>query len=151
MKTEKDKLSRIEILGRLLSKEIGAKNVTNLSEETTTCVLNLSPSKESFHYSLYIKNQDQNENSTWEHLSFDIKQSMNLSYFNYNDVDCLQWFTKTTVYFLEILIDDLNERNKNNFWKVLEQCLCSIVNNIPIERASIQVKKIPKNMLNIWG
>ena len=151
MKTEKDKLSRIEILGRLLSKEIGAKNVTNLSEETTTCVLNLSPSKESFHYSLYIKNQDQNENSTWEHLSFDIKQSMNLSYFNYNDVDCLQWFTKTTVYFLEILIDDLNERNKNNFWKVLEQCLCSIVNNIPIERASIQVKKNSKKYVKYLG
>ena len=151
MKTEKDKLSRIEILGRLLSKEIGAKSVTNLSEETTTCVLNLSPSKESFHYSLYIKNQDQNENSTWEHLSFDIKQSMNLSYFNYNDVDCLQWFTKTTVYFLEILIDDLNERNKNNFWKVLEQCLCSIVNNIPIERASIQVKKNSKKYVKYLG
>ena len=151
MKTEKDKLSRIEIIGRLLTKEINGKTLINLSEETTACVLNLSSSNTSFHYCLYFKNKDKNENSNWEHISFDIKQSMNLSYFNYNDVDCLQWFTKNNVYFLEILIDDSNERNKNNFWRVLEQCLCSIVNNIPIERASIQVKKSSTKYINYLG
>ena len=153
MKSEKvkDNLSRIEVIGRLLTKEINGKNVISLSEETAACALNLSSSKESFHYCLYITNKDKNENSNWEHLSFDIKQSMNLSHFNYNDVDCLQWFTKNNVYFLEILIDDFNERNKNNFWKVLEQCLCSTINNIPIERASIQVKKNSKKYIKYLG
>ena len=55
---------------------------------------------------------------------------MNLSNFVYKEVDCFQWFTKKNVYFLEVLLDEMNERNKNNFWKVLEQCLCSISKNI---------------------
>ena len=140
MKSQKDKLSKIEVIGRLLTKEINATNMVNLSEETTACVLNLSSDK-LYNYALYFTNQDKNENSNWEHLSFELKPSMNLSFFNYNEVDCLQWFTKNNVYFLEILIDDFNERNKNNFWKVLEQCLCSIIDNIPIERATLKTKK----------
>ena len=140
MKTDKDNLSKIEITGRLLTKEIGGKNVVNLSEEVSACVLNLSE-QNAFHYCIYLTNNDKNENSNWEHLSFDIKPSMNLSNFIYKEVDCFQWFTKKNVYFLEVLLDELNERNKNNFWKVLEQCLCSISKNIPIERASLQVKK----------
>ena len=142
MKTVKDNLSRIEVLGRLLTKEINGKNVVNLSEEVSACVLNLSsPSDSSYSYCLYFTNKDKNESSNWEHLSFDIKPSMQLSYFTNNEVDCLQWFTQKNIYFLEILLDDFNERNKNNFWKVLEQCLCSISKNIPIERASLQTKK----------
>ena len=142
MKSKKDNLSRVEVLGRLLTKEINGKNVVNLSEEVTACVLNLSNSSQtSFNYCLYFTNKDKNESSNWEHLSFDIKPSMQLSYFTNNEVDCLQWFTQKNVYFLEILIDDFNERNKNNFWKILEQCLYSINKNIPIERASLQTKK----------
>ena len=140
MKSSKDKLSRIEVLGRLLTKEINGQNVISLSEETLVCVLNLS-SENTYNYCLYFTNKDKNENSNWEHLSFDIKPSIDLSYFIYNDVECLQWFTKSNVYFLELLLDDLNEKNKDNFWKVLEQCLCSNINSIPIERASLQTKK----------
>ena len=141
MKSGKDKLSRIEIIGRFLTKEINGQNLTNLSEEVTVSVLNLSSSNTAFNYCFYITNNDKNENSNWEHLSFDIKPSMELSYFVNNDVDCLQFFTQKNMYFIEILIDDFNERNKNNFMKVLEQCLCSIKNNIPIERASLQISK----------
>ena len=142
MKSKKDNLSRVEVLGRLLTKEINGKNVVNLSEEVTACVLNLSDnSQTSFSYCLYFTNKDKNESSNWEHLSFDIKPSMQLSCFTNNQVDCFQWFTQKNVYFLEILIDDFNERNKNNFKKILEQCLCSINKNIPIERASLQTKK----------
>ena len=53
MKSDNDKLSKIEVLGRLLTKEINGKNVVNLSEEVKACVLNLSPSKTSFYYCLY--------------------------------------------------------------------------------------------------
>ena len=151
MKSQKDNLSRIEVIGRLLTKEINAKNVVNLSEEVTACVLNLSSPEESFHYCLYFTNKDKNENSNWEHLSFDIKPSMELSYFTNKDVDCLQWFTKKNIYFLEILVDDFNVRNKNNFWKVLEQCLCSINKNIPIERASLQVRKSSLKYMKYFG
>ena len=147
MKSEKDKLSRIEVIGRLLTKEVNNQNIVNLSEEVTACVLNLSSSN-SYNYCLYLKNQDKNENSNWEHLSFNINLSMKLSYFIYNEVDYLQWFTNKNVYFLQFLIDDFNERNKNNFRKVLQQCLCSITNNIPIERASLQIKKSSINYLN---
>lgn len=141
MKSDNDKLSKIEVLGRLLTKEINGNSVVNLSEEVKACVLNLSPSKTSFHYCLYLTNNDQNESSQWEHLSFDIKPSMKLSHFTNNEIECFQWFTKKNVYFLEILLDDLNERNMTNFWKILEQCLCSINKNIPIERAALQSKK----------
>ena len=89
MKTDKDNLSKIEITGRLLTKEIGGKNVVNLSEEVSACVLNLSE-QNTFHYCIYLTNNDQNENSNWEHLSFDIKPSMNLSNFVYKEVDCFQ-------------------------------------------------------------
>ena len=151
MKTDKDKLSRIEVLARFLTKEINSKDIVTLSEEVTACVLNLSSSNTSFHYCLYITNKDKNENSTWEHLSFDIKPSMQLSHFTNNEVDCFQWFTQKNVYFLEILLDDLNERNKTNFWKVLEQCLFSLNKNIPIERAALQSKKTSIKYIKKFG
>jgi hypothetical protein len=66
---------------------------------------------------------------------------MQLSHFTNNDIDCFQWFTQKNVYFLEILLDNPNERNKTNFWKVLEQYLCFISKNIPIERAALRSKK----------
>ena len=150
MKSGKDKLSRIEVIGRLLTKEIKGTNIVTLTEESKACVLNLS-SEKTYHYCLYFTNQDKNENSNWEHLSFDINPSMNLSFFNYEDVDCLQWFTKTNIYFLEILLDDFNEINKNNFWKVLEQCLCSTINKIPIERASLLTKKSSTKYMKYIG
>ena len=150
MKSGKDKLSRIEVIGRLLTKEIKGTNMITLTEESKACVLNLS-SEKTYHYCLYFTNQDKNENSNWEHLSFDINPSMNLSFFNYEDVDCLQWFTKTNIYFLEILLDDFNEINKNNFWKVLEQCLCSTINKIPIERASLLTKKSSTKYMKYIG
>ncbi len=150
MNSKKDRLSRIEIIGRLLTKEINNQKMVVLSEEVKASVLNLSSSN-IISYGLYLRNQDKNENSDWEHLSFNIDPSMKLSYFMYKEVDCLQWFTKKNVYFLEFLIDDLNERNRNNFWKVLEQCLCSVINKIPIERASLQLKKSSIHYLNNLG
>ena len=141
MKSEKDKISKIEVSARLLTKEIKDENIVTLSEEVTACVLNISPSQTSFLYCLYITNIDKKENIKWEHLSFDIKPSMELSHFTNNEIDYFQWFTQQNIYFLEILEDDLNERNKTNFWKILEQCLCSIHKNIPIQRASLQIKK----------
>lgn len=150
MNSKKDRLSRIEIIGRLLTKEINNQKMVVLSEEVKASVLNLSSSN-IISYGLYLRNQDKNENSNWEHLSFNIDPSMKLSYFMYKEVDCLQWFTKKNVYFLEFLIDDLNERNRNNFWKVLEQCLCSVINKIPIERASLQLKKSSIHYLNNLG
>ena len=151
MKSGKDKLSRIEVLGRFLTKELNGQNLINLSEEVTVCILNLSSDETSFNYCLYLTNKDKNENSNWEHLSFEIKPTMELSYFTNNDVDCLQFFTKKNIYFLEILIDEFNERNKNNFIKVLEQCLCSMQNNIPIERASLQIRKSSMRYINYLG
>ena len=140
-KKENDKLSRIEVSGSFLTKEIKSRDLVYLSKDVTACVLNLSPSKTSFLYSLYLTNKEKKENIKWEHLSFDIKPTMQLSHFTIKEVDYFQWFTKENVYFLEIVVDDFNERNKNNFRKILEQCLFSINKNIPIERASLQNKK----------
>ena len=151
MKTDnKDKLSKIEISGRFLTKEINGKSVVTLSEEVSASVLNLSSSN-SFNYCIYLINNDRNENSNWEHLSFDIKPSMNLSNFIYKEVDCFQWFTQKNVYFLEVFLDESNERNKNNFWKVLEQCLCSVNKNIPIDRASLVISKTSQRYVKRIG
>lgn len=118
MQSEKDKISKIEVSGRLLSKEIKDKNLITLSEEVSACALNLTSSSTSFQYCLYLLNKDNNGNKKWEHLSFDIKQSMELSHFTCNNVDFFQWFTKDTIYILEIF-EDVLERHKNNFWKIL--------------------------------
>ena len=76
MKNEKDKISKIELSGSFLTKEIKGKDLVTLSEDVTVCILNLSPSKTVFHYSLYISNKDKNKTENkalqWEHLSFDI-------------------------------------------------------------------------------
>ena len=141
MKSEKEKISKIEISGRLLSKEIKDQKLVTLSEEVSACILNVSPSKTSFQYCLYLTNKDKKENKKWEHLSFDIKQSMDLSHFTNNNVDFFQWFTQDSIYFLEIFEDEFGERHKKNFWKILEQCLYSIIKNTSIQRASLQVKK----------
>ena len=154
MKTEKNKkgkLSKIEVLASLLSKEINGKDLVTLSEEVTACILNVSPSKTSFHYCLYLENNTKNENVKWEHLSFDIKPQMQLSYFTIKEIDYFQWFTQDTIYFLEIQNDDKNERKKLNFWKILEQCLYSINKNLPIERASLQSKKTTKKYIKKYG
>ena len=151
MKTDnKEKLSKIEISGRFLTKEIDGKSVVTLSEEVSASILNLS-SQNSFNYCIYLVNNDRNENSNWEHLSFDIKPSMNLSNFIYKEVDCFQWFTQKNVYFLEVFLDESNERNKNNFWKVLEQCLCSVNKNIPIDRASLVISKTSQRYVKRIG
>ena len=151
-KSENDKLCKVEVSGSLLTKEIKGENLIKLSKEVTACVLNLSSSsKNSFLYSLYLTNKDKNENIKWEHLSFDIKPTMQLSHFTIKDVDYFQWFTKENVYFLEIVVDDFNERNKNNFWKILEQCLFSINKNIPIEKALLQNKKTSKKYIKNLG
>ena len=119
MKTEKDKLSRIEVSGSLLSKEINGKDLVTLSEEVTACILNVSPSKTSFHYCLYLSNNKKNEAKKeelqWEHLTFDIKPKMQLSYFTIKEIDYFQWFTQDSIYLLEIQNDDKNERKKNKF------------------------------------
>ena len=145
MKNEKDKISKIELSGSFLTKEIKGKDLVTLSEDVTVCILNLSPSKTVFHYSLYISNKDKNktENKSlqWEHLSFDIKLEMSICHFLNNDSDCFQWFTKENIYFLQIPFDEINERQIFNFWKILEKCLCSIDKNIPIDRARLTIKK----------
>ena len=151
MKASKDKLSKIEISGRLLTKELNAEKMVVLSEEVTASILNLTSSANDIHYCLYLKNQDKNENSNWEHLSFDIKLSMKLSHFVNQIVDCFQWFTQKNIYFLEVLMDELNERNKINFWKVLEHCLYSIKKNIPIERVSLYYKRNAEKYVNEYG
>ena len=102
MKTEKkDKLSKLEVSGRLLTKEINSKDLINLSEEVTACVLNLYPSKTSFLYCLYLSNKTKNEKLEWEHLSFDIQPKMQLSYFSIKEIDYFQWFTKDSIYLLK--------------------------------------------------
>ena len=140
MKAEKGKALKIEIVGRLLSRKIDGKNIVPLSEEVAICVLDCT-SEQTYHYCLYLTNNDKNENSTWEHISFDLKPSMNLSHFTCKEIDCFQWFSQDSIYFFEVFIDEDNERNKYNFWKVLEQCLCSVTKNIPMERAGLQIKK----------
>ena len=137
----KSKFSKVEVLARLLTQDINGKNLVVLSEECKASVMDLSQPGESYIYSIYIKNEDQNENSKWSHLSFDLKPDIDLCHFTTKDVDVFQWITKTNIYFLEILVDDLNERNLDNFWKILEHCLCSVVKKIPIDRAQLQCKK----------
>ena len=149
MKAKKEeKMSRMEVLGRFLTQEINGKKLVVLSEECYAYAMNLSdPSKSSFNYTLNISNQDKSENSTWNILSFEIKPSMGLSQFTNKDIDIFQWCTKTNIYFLEILVDDMNERNIKNFRKVLEQCLYSVEKNVPFNRASIQSGKSSKKYL----
>ena len=154
MKLKEEKISKIEVSGRLLTQDITGKNLVVLCEECLACVLNLcDKEKQTYNYSLYLSNQDVNEkkSSTWSHLSFDINPSMGLSQFTNKDIDIFQWCTKTNIYFLEILADDLNERNINNFQKILEQCLCSVSKNIPFNRAGIQSGKTSKKNIKNLG
>ncbi len=76
---------------------------------------------------------------------------MKLSHFVYKDTDCFQWSTQKNLYFLEDLMEELNERNKNNFWKVLEQCLYSIKKNVPIERVSLYYKRNDEKYVNEYN
>ena len=152
MKTKEDKISRIEVIGRFLTQDITGKKLVVLSEECTAYIMNLSDnSKQSYNYALNILNQDKGENSSWNILSFEIKPSMELSQFTNKDVDIFQWVTKTNIYFLEILVDDINERNINNFRKILEQCLYSVNKNIPLNRAGIQTNRSSKKYLKNLG
>ena len=151
MKSAKsDKLSKIEMIGRFLTKEIDAKNVVILSEEASICVLNLSDEKH-LKYSFLLTNNDIKENSKWDKLSFEIKMSMNLSTFINQNVECFQWNTEKNIYFFEILCDELNDRNKKNFIKVLEQCLYSLNKNIPANKAALQIKQTSKKYVKNFG
>ena len=119
MKTNQKSAHKIEVLGRLLTQEITKPNLVVLTEECLASILDLSQPSTPFSYSIYIKNEDQNENSKWSHISFQICPEMQLSVFNNKDIEVFQWCTKTNIYFLEILLDETNEINKINFWKTL--------------------------------
>ena len=141
MQAKEQKVTRIEILGRLLTQDVNKENLIVQSEECLATLLDLSKPGIPFNYSLYITNQDKNENSRWDKLAFQIQPQMQMSVFANKDIDVLQWVTKTNIYFLEILYDESNEINKHYFWKVLEQCLCSASKKISFERASIECQK----------
>ena len=151
MKAKQQNAQKIEVLGRLLSQEISKPNLVVLTEECLVSILDLSQPDTPFTYSLYIKNEDQNANSKWPSLSFHINPEMQLSIFTNKDIEVFQWYTKTNIYFLEILLDEMNEFNKNNFWKALEHCLCSITKKISIQRAAIEVQRSTKNYVQRLG
>ena len=151
MKAKQQNAQKIEVLGRLLSQEISKPNLVVLTEECLVSILDLSQPDTPFTYSLYIKNEDQNANSKWPSLSFHINPEMQLSIFTNKDIEVFQWCTKTNIYFLEILLDEMNEFNKNNFWKALEHCLCSITKKISIQRAAIEVQRSTKNYVQRLG
>ena len=151
MKAKQQSAQKIEVLGRLLSQEISKPNLVVLTEECLVSILDLSQPDTPFTYSLYIKNEDQNANSKWPSLSFHINPEMQLSIFTNKDIEVFQWCTKTNIYFLEILLDEMNEINKNNFWKALEHCLCSITKKISIQRAAIEVQRSTKNYVQRLG
>ena len=148
---KEEKISKIEVIGRLLTQEITGKNLVVLSEECLACVLNLSdPQNSLYSYTLYLTNQDVTEKtkkSTWSNLSFEIKPTMDLSKFTNKDIDIFQWCTKTNIYFLELLVDEMNERNISNFQKILEQCMRSVIKNIPFNMAGIQTRKSSKRYI----
>ena len=59
MKLKEEKISKIEVLGRLLTQDITGKNLVVLSEECLACVMNLcDKEKQTYNYSLYLSNQD---------------------------------------------------------------------------------------------
>ena len=151
MKAKQQNAQKIEVLGRLLSQEISKPNLVVLTEECLVSILDLSQPDTPFTYSLCIKNEDQNANSKWPSLSFHINPEMQLSIFTNKDIEVFQWCTKTNIYFLEILLDEMNEFNKNNFWKALEHCLCSITKKISIQRAAIEVQRSTKNYVQRLG
>ena len=151
MKAKQQNAQKIEVLGRLLSQEVSKPNLVVLTEECLVSILDLSQPDTPFTYSLYIKNEDQNANSKWPSLSFHINPEMQLSIFTNKDIEVFQWCTKTNIYFLEILLDEMNEFNKNNFWKALEHCLCSITKKISIQRAAIEVQRSTKNYVQRLG
>ena len=148
---KEEKISKIEVIGRLLTQEITGKNLVVLSEECLACVLNLSdPQNSLYSYTLYLTNQDVTEKtkkSTWSNLSFEIKPTMDLSKFTNKDIDIFQWCTKTNIYFLELLVDEMNERNISNFQKILEQCMRSVIKSIPFNMAGIQTRKSSKRYI----
>ena len=145
------KPTQIVVLCRLLSQDISNQTLKVLSEECEASVLDLSQPGAPFVYSLYIKNADINDKTPWSHLSFEIVPSMHLSIFSNRDVDVFQWFTKTNIYFLEILFDESNDRNKLNFWNILERCLCSVTKKISIERAGIEIQRSSVNYIQKLG
>jgi len=151
MKANQQNVSKIEIVGRLLTQDISKQNLVVLSEECSANILDLSQPGTPFNYTLYMNNQDQNEKSQWNHLTFEIKPSMELSIFTNMDIDVIQWFTKNSIYFFEILVDERNEKNKNNFWKALEQCLYSVSNKIPLEQAALKCQRSSEHYIKNLG
>ena len=147
--SKKNKYLQIEIVCRLLSQDITKQPESSLiilSEEVLLTVKDFTE-KDKYHYCLYIENNDKKLDSNWEHLTFDIKPSMNLCKFINNESDYIQFNTQKSIYFLEILIDDSNNENKENFFNLLEMCLCSLDKNIPINKAKLQLKKSSKNYI----
>ena len=151
MKAKEQNVLKIEVLGRLLTQDMTKQNLIILSQECSATILDLSQEGTPCVYSLYITNENMNENSNWSQLSFMIQPQMGLSFFTNRDIDVFQWVAKNNIYFLEILLDESNEINKHYFWKVLEQCLCSVNKKIPLERAKLLCQKSSINYIQNLG
>ena len=76
MNKKGENLKKVELIGRLLTQDTKSQNLKVLSEECLVSILNLSQPETPFIYSIYISNQDQNDKSTWTHLSFEINSSL---------------------------------------------------------------------------
>ena len=113
MKAKEQNVLKIEVLGRLLTQNMTKQNLIILSQECSATILDLSQEGTPCVYSLYITNENMNENSNWSQLSFMIQPQMGLSFFTNRDIDVFQWVAKNNIYFLEILLDESNEINKH--------------------------------------
>ena len=135
------RFSKVELLGRLLAKKEIHKKIITLSEEVSISIHNFS--KKYINYNLLLINKDKNNNSTWENLTFEIKESLYISIFSSKDKDYLQWNVDQNIYFLEIFLDEYN--NEDNFLKILNKCLYSIINHISFEEV---LSEINDNSIN---
>ena len=131
------RFSKVDLIGCLLAKKEIHQKIITLSEEVSISIYNLSSSKKDINYNLLLINKDKYNNSTWENLTFEIKESLYISIFSYNEMDYLQWNADKNIYFLEIFFDEYN--NEDNFLKILNQCLYSIINHISFEEVLSEI------------
>ena len=152
MKAKGQKFSKIELLGRLLTQDITKQNLIVLTEECLATIEDYSD-QAPFVYQLILKNQDMNKNSNWPQLNFTIEPDLELSYFVQKDIDVFQWLSKSknNIYFFEVLFDETNEINKQHFWNALQQCLCSTIKKISLDRARLLCQKSSVKYINNLG
>ena len=127
------------IYGQLLVKDLDKK--ISLISENVKLDLNYTGDIENKEF--YIELENHSTNTNWPPLKFQVSSFLDLGVFTFKQKKCLDWFTKESIYFLEIESNKTDSSLLNKFLDVYSKVILCLNKNVSLNSVLYQ-----KNIIN---